>query len=143
MNSRSAPPRASSETAFEAYLARDTRGEFRDLGATAGSISMGAVSVGRLLDPLRSRRLVHCAVTKGTWYDSDARSPTGPLLHTHGFGWAGSLEGGYPIALVGCLVLEPRGNTISACGSTMAPTGMRWSRSTTATRCKAGSARGC
>jgi hypothetical protein len=27
---------ASSETAFEAYLARDTRGEFRDLGPGAG-----------------------------------------------------------------------------------------------------------
>ena len=46
MNSGSAPPRATSETAFEPHLARDTRGEYRELGAAAGSISMGAVSVG-------------------------------------------------------------------------------------------------
>jgi hypothetical protein len=34
------------------------------------------------------------------------------LLHTNGFGWAGSLEGGYPIALAGRLVLEPQAQLI-------------------------------
>jgi len=34
---------------------------------------------------------------KRTWYDSDARSATGPALHTNGLGWAGSLEGGYGV----------------------------------------------
>jgi hypothetical protein len=53
-------------------LARDTRGEFRDLGATAASI-MGAVSVGgtHYID----------AVTQGTWYDADAPEVTEALLH--------------------------------------------------------------
>jgi outer membrane autotransporter protein len=89
-------------------LRADVQREFRDLGSTAGSITMGAVSVGGYWTHYGPGGWYIDAVTQGTWCDADAPSVTGPLLHTHGFGWAGSLEGGYPIAVAQRLLLEPQ-----------------------------------
>ena len=89
-------------------LRADVRRVFRDLGSTAGSITMGAVSVGGYWTHYGPSGWYIDAVTQGTWYDADAPEVTGPLLHTHGFGWAGSLEGGYPIVVAQRLLLEPQ-----------------------------------
>jgi autotransporter family porin len=86
----------------------DVERVFRELGPTAGSINMNAVSAGGYWTHYGPGGWYLDAVTQGTWYDADALSVTGPGLHTHGLGWAGSLEGGYPFALGQRLWLEPQ-----------------------------------
>jgi outer membrane autotransporter protein len=93
-------------------IGADVQRVFRELGPTAGSIAMEAVSFGGYWTHYGPSGWYVDAVTQGTWYDSNARSATGPALHTNGLGWAGSLEGGYPIALAGRLVLEPQAQLI-------------------------------
>jgi autotransporter family porin len=93
-------------------MTADVQRVFRELGPTAGSINMGAVSVGGYWTHYGPGDWYVDAVTQGTWYDADARSVTGPGLHTHGLGLAGSLEGGYPFALTGRLWLEPQAQLI-------------------------------
>ena len=90
----------------------DVQRVFRELGPTAGSIAMEAVSLGGYWTHYGPSGWYVDAVTQGTWYNSDAHSATGPALHTNGLGWAGSLEGGYPIALARRLVLEPQAQLI-------------------------------
>jgi autotransporter family porin len=86
----------------------DVERVFRELGPTAGSINMNAVSAGGYWTHYGPGGWYLDAVTQGTWYDAEAQSVTRPGLHTHGLGWAGSLEGGYPFALGGRLWLEPQ-----------------------------------
>jgi len=93
-------------------LSADVQRVFRDLGPTAGSIDMQAVSFGGYWTHYGPSGWYIDAVTQGTWYDADARSVTGPGLHTNGLGWAGSLEGGYPFALSARLWLEPQAQLI-------------------------------
>jgi outer membrane autotransporter protein len=93
-------------------IGADVQRVFRLLGPSAGTISMNAVSFGGYWTHYGPTGWYVDAVTQGTWYDSDARSATGPALHTNGLGWAGSLEGGYPIALAGHLFLEPQAQLI-------------------------------
>ena len=93
-------------------LSADVQRVFRDLGPTAGSVNMQAESVGGYWTHYGPGGWYIDAVTQGTWYDADARSVTGPGLHTNGLGWAGSLEGGYPFALSARLWLEPQAQLI-------------------------------
>ena len=93
-------------------IGADVQEVFRALGPTAGSIAMEAVSLGGYWTHYGPSGWYVDAVTQGTWYDSDAHSATGPALHTNGLGWAGSLEGGYPIALAQRLSLEPQAQLI-------------------------------
>jgi outer membrane autotransporter protein len=93
-------------------IGADVQRVFRELGSSAGSIAMQAVSLGGYWTHYGPSGWYVDAVTQGTWYDADARSATGPALHTNGLGWAGSLEGGYPVALAGRLVLEPQAQLI-------------------------------
>jgi outer membrane autotransporter protein len=93
-------------------IGADVQRVFRELGPTAGSILMGAASLGGYWTHYGPSGWYVDAVTQGTWYDSDARTITGPALHTNGLGWAGSLEGGYPIALAGRLEIEPQAQLI-------------------------------
>ncbi len=55
---------------------------FLELGPTAGSIAMEAVSLGGYWTHFGPSGWYVDAVTQGTWYDSDAHSTTGPALHT-------------------------------------------------------------
>jgi outer membrane autotransporter protein len=93
-------------------IGADVQEVFRALGPTAGSITMGAYSLGGYWTHYGPSGWYVDVVTQGTWYDSNANSATGPALHTNGLGWAGSIEGGYPIALAQRLSLEPQAQLI-------------------------------
>jgi uncharacterized protein YhjY with autotransporter beta-barrel domain len=90
----------------------DVQRAFRSLGPTAGSITMNAASLGGYWTHYGPGGWYVDAVTQGTWYGSNARSVTGPALSTNGLGWAGSLEGGYPIALTRQVLIEPQAQLI-------------------------------
>ena len=48
------------------------------------------------------------AILQGTWYDAKGISRRFPTLTTNGWGFAGSLEAGYPIRLGGGFIIEPQ-----------------------------------
>ena len=90
------------------HISADVQQIYRDLGSSAGSVMMDAYSIGAYLTHFGSNGWYLDAVAQGTWYAADAQSVSGPSLRTNGFGLAGSLEGGYPVALSASVVLEPQ-----------------------------------
>ncbi|MGY3618842.1 autotransporter outer membrane beta-barrel domain-containing protein [Bradyrhizobium sp. USDA 10063] len=52
------------------------------------------------------------AILQGTWYDAKGISGRLPTLTTNGWGFAGSLEAGYPIKLGGGFIVEPQAQIV-------------------------------
>lgn len=52
------------------------------------------------------------AILQGTWYDVRSASISLPALTTNGWGFAGSLEAGYPIKLGGGFIVEPQAQIV-------------------------------
>ncbi len=83
------------------------------LGGKAGSTSMDGYSVGAYWARKGASGWYVDAVVQATWYDQiRARSVLGETLSTDGWGFAASLEGGYPIALGAGWTIEPQAQLI-------------------------------
>jgi autotransporter family porin len=52
------------------------------------------------------------AILQGTWYDVRSASTALPALTTNGWGFASSLEAGYPIKLGGGFIIEPQAQIV-------------------------------
>jgi autotransporter family porin len=52
------------------------------------------------------------AILQGTWYDVRSASTALPALTTNGWGFASSLEAGYPIKLGGGFIVEPQAQIV-------------------------------
>ena len=78
-------------------------------GGPAGKVSMDGYSLGAYWTHRRPNGWYVDAVAQGTYYGSiEARSVMGERLKTDGWGFAASLEAGYPIALGASWTLTPQ-----------------------------------
>ncbi|UIP23749.1 autotransporter outer membrane beta-barrel domain-containing protein [Achromobacter deleyi] len=83
------------------------------LGGKAGTTRMSGYSVGAYGTRKGSSGWYLDAVAQGTRYDDiQARARYGETLKTDGYGFAASLEGGYPIALSGGWAIEPQAQLV-------------------------------
>ena len=74
----------------------------------AGTDSFNAYSLGGYWTHFGARGWYLDAILQGTWYDAKGASNRLPTLTTNGWGFAGSLEAGYPIKLGGGFIIEPQ-----------------------------------
>ncbi len=82
-------------------------------GGRAGSASMYGYSLGGYWTRKGAGGWYVDAVAQGTWYDqAEATSMFGQRLKPDGWGFAASLEGGYPIALGAGWTIEPQAQLI-------------------------------
>jgi outer membrane autotransporter protein len=78
----------------------------------AGSDSLNAYSLGGYWTHFGARGWYLDAILQGTWYDTKGISGRLPTLTTNGWGFAGSLEAGYPIKLGGGFIIEPQAQIV-------------------------------
>jgi outer membrane autotransporter protein len=82
-------------------------------GRSAGQAAMNGVTLGGYWTHIGKEGWYVDAVIQGTRYDVDnGRSPAGYNLDTRGFGFATSLEGGYPFRLNDEWVIEPQAQLV-------------------------------
>ncbi|WP_454674470.1 autotransporter outer membrane beta-barrel domain-containing protein [Achromobacter pestifer] len=82
-------------------------------GRAAGQAAMDGVTLGSYWTHIGKEGWYIDAVIQGTRYDVDnGRSPAGLNLHTRGFGFATSLESGYPVRLNEEWVIEPQAQLV-------------------------------
>lgn len=82
-------------------------------GGPAGKVSMDGYSLGGYWTHRRPSGWYFDTIAQGTYYGSiDARSVLGERLKTDGWGFAGSLETGYPIALGASWTLTPQAQVV-------------------------------
>ena len=82
-------------------------------GRSAGQAAMNGVTLGGYWTHIGKEGWYVDAVIQGTRYDVDnGRSPAGYDLDTRGFGFATSLEGGYPFRLNDEWVIEPQAQLV-------------------------------
>ncbi|QCS65431.1 autotransporter outer membrane beta-barrel domain-containing protein [Achromobacter denitrificans] len=82
-------------------------------GRSAGQAAMNGVTLGGYWTHIGQQGWYVDAVIQGTRYDVDnGRSPAGLNLDTRGFGFASSLEGGYPFRLNEEWVIEPQAQLV-------------------------------
>ena len=82
-------------------------------GRSAGQAAMNGVTLGGYWTHIGKEGWYVDAVMQGTRYDVDnGRSPAGYNLDTRGFGFATSLEGGYPFRLNDEWVIEPQAQLV-------------------------------
>ncbi|QVQ26822.1 autotransporter outer membrane beta-barrel domain-containing protein [Achromobacter deleyi] len=82
-------------------------------GRNAGQAAMNGVTLGSYWTHIGKEGWYVDGVVQGTRYDVDnARSPAGLNLDTRGFGFAASLETGYPFRLNDEWVLEPQAQLV-------------------------------
>jgi len=78
----------------------------------AGTDSLNAYSLGGYWTHFGAPGWYLDAILQGTWYDSKGVSGRLPTLTTNGWGFAGSLEAGYPIKLGGGFIVEPQAQIV-------------------------------
>jgi outer membrane autotransporter protein len=85
------------------------RGDITHLNRSfAGTDSLNAYSLGGYWTHFGAPGWYLDAILQGTWYDANGISNRLPTLATKGWGFAGSLEAGYPIKLGGGFIIEPQ-----------------------------------
>jgi outer membrane autotransporter protein len=98
---------------------RDHAGLYAAIGALAGSVThfdrtlagndrLNAYSLGGYWTHFGAPGWYLDAILQGTWYDTKGISNRLPTLTTNGWGFAGSLEAGYPVRLGGGFFIEPQ-----------------------------------
>jgi outer membrane autotransporter protein len=78
----------------------------------AGHLAINAYSLGGYWTHFGARGWYLDAILQGTWYNANGASTTLPALTTNGWGFASSLEGGYPIYLGGGFLIEPQAQIV-------------------------------
>jgi outer membrane autotransporter protein len=78
----------------------------------AGTDSLDAYSIGGYWTHFGAAGWYLDAILQGTRYDAKGISGRLPTLTTNGWGFASSLEGGFPIKLGGGFIIEPQGQII-------------------------------
>jgi outer membrane autotransporter protein len=81
-------------------------------GVKAGNDRFNAVSFGGYWTHFGRTGWYVDAIAQGTWYDIRGASTRPLSLQTDGFGFAGSLEGGYPIRFGGGFSIEPQAQIV-------------------------------
>jgi len=79
---------------------------------SAGANSLNGYSLGGYWTHFGATGWYLDAILQGTWYDARGASTTLPALTTSGWGFASSLEGGYPIKLGSGFVIEPQAQIV-------------------------------
>lgn len=90
------------------------RGEVDDFdGGRAGTNRLDAYTLGGYWTHYTRTGAYLDAILQGTWYDGKAESTRDvPTLKVDAFGWAASLEAGYPLPLRGQWVVEPQAQLV-------------------------------
>ena len=78
----------------------------------AGTDSVNAYSLGGYWTHFGRTGWYLDAILQGTWYNANGASTTLPALTTNGWGFASSLEGGYPIHLGAGFIVEPQAQIV-------------------------------
>ena len=81
-------------------------------GIHAGTNTIDAYSVGAYWTHFGASGWYIDGVVQGTWFDAEADSRRLIKLKRDGFGFAASIEGGYPVALGGGWIVEPQAQLI-------------------------------
>lgn len=81
-------------------------------GIRAGRNTIDATSLGAYWTHFGAAGWYLDGVVQGTWYDAKADSRRGFVLNRDAFGFAASLEGGYPIALGQGWIIEPQAQIV-------------------------------
>ncbi|MGO4676074.1 autotransporter outer membrane beta-barrel domain-containing protein [Bosea sp. 2YAB26] len=81
-------------------------------GIKAGTNSSDAYSLGAYWTHFGPSGWYLDGVLQGTWYDAKADSKRGFVLNRDTFGFAASLEGGYPLQLGNGFILEPQAQLV-------------------------------
>jgi outer membrane autotransporter protein len=81
-------------------------------GLDAGDDTFQGYSIGGYWTHYTPQDAYLDAVIMGTWYDAKGESTRFPALKTDGFGFASSLEGGYPFRFAGGFIAEPQAQLI-------------------------------
>jgi autotransporter family porin len=78
----------------------------------AGANNLKAYSLGGYWTHFGATGWYLDAILQGTWYDARSASTNLPALTTNGWGFASSLEAGYPIKLGGGFIIEPEAQVV-------------------------------
>ncbi len=78
----------------------------------AGANNLRAYSLGGYWTHFGATGWYLDAILQGTWYDVRSASTSFPALTTNGWGFASSLEAGYPIKLGGGFIIEPQAQVV-------------------------------
>jgi outer membrane autotransporter protein len=78
----------------------------------AGTNTLNAYSLGGYWTHFGAPGWYLDAVLQSTWYDTKGVSNSLPALATNGWGFAGSLDAGYPIKLGGGFIVEPQAQIV-------------------------------
>ncbi|MCK1366404.1 autotransporter outer membrane beta-barrel domain-containing protein [Bradyrhizobium sp. 62] len=78
----------------------------------AGANSINAYSLGGYWTHFGATGWYLDAILQGTWYNVRSASTSLPALTTNGWGFASSLEAGYPVHLGGGFVIEPQAQIV-------------------------------
>ncbi len=78
----------------------------------AGANNLQAYSLGGYWTHFGATGWYVDAILQGTWYNVRSASTGLPALTTNGWGFASSLEAGYPISLGGGFIIEPQAQIV-------------------------------
>jgi outer membrane autotransporter protein len=78
----------------------------------AGANNLNGYSIGGYWTHFGATGWYLDAILQGTWYDVRSASTSLPALTTNGWGFASSLEAGYPIKLGGGFIIEPQAQIV-------------------------------